>query len=176
MLSSKKIYSLELLRFYLASLVFFGHYVHFYMHYSIPNSEGYFFKINPTYGAIVVPMFFMMSGAIFAHTYFDKVASMEVRFSDYMRKRFARLYPLHLSTLIAVAVLQYIYSQSSGKYFIYQFNNLKTLFYICSLYQNGDLKMDLALMGRFGRLATKFSCTYVFLLPVCLGAFKRIRF
>ncbi len=119
------IYSLELLRFLLATLVFFGHYVHFYMHYAIPEDEGYFYKINPTFGSIVVPMFFLMSGAIFAHTYLNKIRNGSINLSRYALNRFARLYPLHLMTLIAVAILQIIFFELNDVYFIYKFNDVK---------------------------------------------------
>ena len=70
-------------------------------------------------------MFFMMGGAIFVHTYFVKVSSKLVSFYTYMKKRFARLYPLHLATLLIVAILQGIYTHLNGNSFIFQFNDLK---------------------------------------------------
>lgn len=65
-----RIYTLELLRFVAAFAVFFGHYAHFYMYFLIPQQKGIFYSLNPPYGALAVPIFFLISGAIFVHTYF----------------------------------------------------------------------------------------------------------
>ena len=123
--SKKTIYSLELLRFLLAAMVFFGHYVHFYMHFEISENKGFFYKINPTFGAIVVPMFFLMSGSIFAYTYLNNIQNRRITFLRYAQNRLARLYPLHLITLLSVAAFQGVYWGIEGQYFIYQYNDAK---------------------------------------------------
>ena len=120
-----RIFSLELLRFIAAFTVFFGHYVHFYMYFKIPLTQGIFFTVNHPYGALAVPIFFMISGAIFIHTYLEQISNNQISFVRFMQKRLARLYPLHILTLLFVAVLQAIFYLHSHQYFIYQFNNLK---------------------------------------------------
>jgi len=120
-----RIYTLELLRFIAALAVFFGHYVHFYMYFSIPSEKGVFYNINTTHGDLAVPVFFLISGAIFVHTYFDKIQNGEISFLHFMQKRFARLYPLHFFTLILVAILQAVLIALNQSYFIYQFNDAK---------------------------------------------------
>lgn len=123
-----RIHTLELLRFVAAFTIFFGHYVHFYMYFSIPQQEGVFYSLNNPYGSLAVPMFFMMSGAIFVHTYFDKIYSGELDYIRFMQRRMARLYPLHFLTLITVAALQAILSSTHNLYFIYQYNDIKHFF------------------------------------------------
>ena len=127
-IKNDRIYTLELLRFVAAFTIFFGHYVHFYMYFSIPQQSGVFYSWNNPYGSLAVPMFFMMSGAIFVHTYFDKIYSCELGFIRFMQRRFARLYPLHLLTLIIVVVFQEILFSTNRTYFIYQYNDIKHFF------------------------------------------------
>lgn len=123
---SKKLYSLELLRFIAAFCVFFGHYVHFYDYFEIPSAAGVFYALNPSHwGGLAVPLFFMMSGAIFARNYEVHIREKKISAKEFFVKRFARLYPLHLVTLISVTVLQFLLMGGRGQYFIYQFNDLK---------------------------------------------------
>lgn len=125
----KKLYSLELLRFCAAACIFFGHYVHFYMHYSIPENSGLFFKINPSnIGGLAVPIFFMMSGAIFTRNYQYKISNKLISAKDFVARRIARLYPLHFITLILVALLQFFIFELISKFFIYDINDLKHFF------------------------------------------------
>ena len=123
-----RVYTLEVLRFFAALTVFFGHYVHFYMYFSIPHEKGIFFRINNPYGDLAVPIFFMISGAIFIHTYFYKIYCGEMGFIRFMQKRFARLYPLHFLTLIMVALLQATLLSTTHSYFIYKYNDIKNFF------------------------------------------------
>lgn len=119
------LYAFDVLRFGAAFLVFFGHYVHFYMYFTIPENKGHFFEINPDIGALAVPVFFLMSGAIFEKNYADAVANKKVTFVSYMHNRLTRLYPLHLATLLVVCIFQYLIYKSEGKFFIYNSNDLK---------------------------------------------------
>lgn len=128
LIKNDRIYTLELLRFLAAFTIFFGHYVHFYMYYSIPQQSGVFYSLNNPFGSLAVPMFFMMSGAIFVHTYFDKIYSCELGFIQFMQRRFARLYPLHLLTLMIVAAFQAILFSTHHSYFIYEYNDIKHFF------------------------------------------------
>ncbi len=125
-MQNEKLYSLELLRFIAACCIFFGHYVHFYDYFQISSTSGIFYKINPSHwGGLAVPLFFMMSGAIFTRNYEVLIREKEISLKEFFLKRFARLYPLHLITLIIVAILQFWLLRENGKYFIYQINDLK---------------------------------------------------
>lgn len=54
------------------------------------------------YGDFAVQYFWMISGFIFAHVYGDS----RIGFGEFAGRRIARLYPLHLFTLVLVAMLQ----------------------------------------------------------------------
>ena len=106
-------------------MVFFGHYVHFYMFFSMPEDAGIFPRINnPVVGSLAVPMFFLMSGAIFAHNYSDKIISSKIDFREFFLRRIARLYPLHFVTLVATAAFQILIFLEVGRFFIYKFNDV----------------------------------------------------
>lgn len=136
-----KLYSLEILRFIAASFVFFGHYVHFYTFKNLPETTGIFFKINPSnIGSLAVPMFFMMSGTIFVHVYHQDILREKVNFFTFFIRRFARLYPLHVFTLLIVACLQPLVLMQTGSYFIYQYNNLKH--FILQLFFMSDIGFE----------------------------------
>lgn len=56
-------------------------------------------------GYVAVDFFFILSGYIMAHVYGEAVRSGRFSHRDYIWRRFARLYPLHLVTLAGVLVL-----------------------------------------------------------------------
>ncbi|MCG8315425.1 MAG: acyltransferase [Pseudomonadales bacterium] len=52
-------------------------------------------------GAMGVDLFFVLSGFVIAYNYFDRFASTEKsNYLDFLFKRFARIYPVHLATLL----------------------------------------------------------------------------
>lgn len=56
------------------------------------------------YGYTMVDLFFVISGFVFTHVYFRE-ARLTAGARDFAVARFARLYPLHLATLAAMALL-----------------------------------------------------------------------
>lgn len=54
-------------------------------------------------GAMMVDFFFVLSGFVIAYTYFDKIQSWRDA-ALFQKRRFFRLYPLHIVTLFAVLV------------------------------------------------------------------------
>jgi peptidoglycan/LPS O-acetylase OafA/YrhL len=75
------------------------------------------------YGASAVDFFFILSGFIFTHTYSNAIRFGKLSLLKYALLRFSRLYPLHFTTLIFVAALQYCYRKQHGMYFVYQQND-----------------------------------------------------
>ncbi|QIQ86306.1 acyltransferase [Erythrobacter sp.] len=64
-------------------------------------------------GFVAVDLFFVISGFIFAYIYADRKAG-EVSGRDFFWARFARLYPLHLATLIVCAFVLWFGNPASG--------------------------------------------------------------
>ncbi len=108
----------------------FWHYKHFSNSFQ-PNSVGlepplywliparFFFD----YGDIMVDLFFVLSGVIFSYTYKTAVSTSQIGVYDFFIKRFSRLYPVHLFTLIVVAILVKIYHSYSGRFPVYDLND-----------------------------------------------------
>lgn len=112
----------------LAVVIF--HYHHFYLvdHLDRPNmppaeAQAYGTWLFPvyTYGHHAVELFWVISGFVFAHVYLNRPATLW----GFSVARFARLYPLHLATLLIVAGLQIASQVATGHWQIYGSNDLR---------------------------------------------------
>jgi peptidoglycan/LPS O-acetylase OafA/YrhL len=119
----------------LAILVF--HYQHFF--YTGTSADNFNIEMQPFYealsffylnGARAVQIFWCISGLILTHTYFAKTGTDA---HSFVLSRFSRLYPLHLITLLIVAVLQLTSKTSLNTFQIYESNN-KTSFFLNLFY------------------------------------------
>lgn len=79
-----------------------------------------FFYLN---GHHAVVIFWMISGFIFFWKYGPDLHDRKVSVYKFFMLRLSRLYPLHLFTLIIVAILQVLYISSHRDYFIYNHND-----------------------------------------------------
>ena len=107
--------------------VLIWHYQHFF--YSgptafTPDIQPFFdpLKIFYLYGYFAVQLFWCISGLVLCHAY---VGKQNVNLHGYAIARLARLYPLHLTTLLVVALLQILGKSLFGSYQIYFENNFK---------------------------------------------------
>lgn len=111
------------------SVVIF-HYTHFYMAESgarpiqvalmdVPYSAVLwpFYQ----YGEVAVRLFWVISGFVFAHVYWSRDATVR----DFAAARFARLYPLHIVTLLLVAGLQVFSMHMTGHWQVFGNNDLR---------------------------------------------------
>lgn len=92
------------LRFFFALMVFLSHLWFlqdesaFYRHlYDDVFYEGY----------IGVSFFFILSGFVLGYSYHDKILDGKIKFSQFWLARFARIYPLHLLTLLVAVPLSF---------------------------------------------------------------------
>lgn len=117
---------INVLRGFLSLSVLLWHYQHFWIggaefDYS---SQPWFalLRVPYTRGYDAVPMFWMVSGVVLANAYFTNLQRGQL--ATYVWARVARLYPLHLITLILVAALQLlgdppqIYGNNNVKHFM----------------------------------------------------------
>lgn len=65
------------------------------------------------HGYLGVDLFFVLSGFILAHVYLRAVETGQFRTIDFLRNRLARLYPLHVVTLVLTAVAALVASSTS---------------------------------------------------------------
>ncbi len=95
----KDISTLTSLRFFAAMLVVAHHFAYF-LPFDV-TEYSWFLKR----GALAVDFFFILSGFILAHVYGDAVCHSQITFRQFITRRFARVYPLHLLTLGVAAIL-----------------------------------------------------------------------
>ncbi|MFK8114995.1 MAG: acyltransferase family protein [Rubripirellula sp.] len=126
--------SLDVARGIAAIAVIFWHWQHFFLGVpdSVANSVEFTKTAQPLYqlfggfyetGHRAVMFFFVLSGFVFFWLYRDAIAERRCSVRKFTFLRFARLYPLHLATLLAVALLQWIYHRDTGAYFQYACND-----------------------------------------------------
>lgn len=131
MIKTNKYYSVELLRFMTALAVLIFHYQHFFFPYHSLSKLNILENINmqPFYeylnffynfGNNGVPMFWTISGFVFAHVYLEK----NIDIKEYFINRFSRLYPLHFFTLIVVSFIQFLNIYFINNFQIYQNNDI----------------------------------------------------
>ena len=76
-------------------------------------------------GWLAVDLFFSLSGFVFASVYGRAISQRAISGWKYFVGRFSRIYPLHLVTLVTVAVLQAVYYASQQRFFICPINTWK---------------------------------------------------
>lgn len=104
---------IDALRGAAAIAVLFYHYMHFFMAGSDHTRQLAYLQREPAqpwltllyeYGFYAVQVFWVISGFVFAAVYLGRAATTR----EFIVNRFARLYPLHLLTLLVVALLQWL--------------------------------------------------------------------
>lgn len=94
----KKIGSLTSLRFFAALWVIMLHFTY------LPSAT---IKDVPIInrGTLGVDFFFMLSGFIMTHSHFHQITKGEISFFPFIGKRLAKIYPMHLATLLFYVLL-----------------------------------------------------------------------
>jgi peptidoglycan/LPS O-acetylase OafA/YrhL len=128
---AQKLLGLEGLRFLATIAVLMWHYQHFAFvagsSVNLTRSELPFYRVLfPFYeaGEYGVWFFWCISGFIFFWKYRTIIADRTIDGRSFFVRRLSRLYPLHIATLLLVAVLQPVYFARHGFYFVYQNNDV----------------------------------------------------
>lgn len=150
-----RIILLDTLRAFAAIAIVLYHWPHFGQ---IPTGD--LWSINKTalplykaiwpiyeHGDIAVDYFFCLSGFIFTLLYTSPIGSREIGAWAFFVKRFSRLYPLHLLTMLLVLILQrQLISKTFGYWFVYTQNDLKSailnLFFIQAWLPNSEFSLN----------------------------------
>jgi len=102
--NKKYYYGIDFLRWFAAFMIVLYHYsLHFKINEIDYSNFLNYLIINREFAPNFVWLFWGISGFIFTNVYINK----DVTFKKFFISRFARLYPLHLITLILVAILQF---------------------------------------------------------------------
>ena len=130
----KRYYIIDFSRGIAALAVLLSHYSHFFQYKQSGYPENWVNTNLPLYdylgffyhqGGKAVELFFCISGFIFFMFYFKRVSNRSISPYKFFILRFSRLYPLHILTLICVAILGLVFFNLSDFYFIYPENDLK---------------------------------------------------
>lgn len=123
---------IEVLRFVCALAVLVWHYQHFLFvgQYDAAQAAAMrpalplYWLLRDAYEQAWWPVefFWVISGFIFYRHYAQPIFERRVPISEFATRRFSRLYPLHIVSLMLVALLQYIYARTHGQSFIYDNN------------------------------------------------------
>lgn len=127
----QKLVGIEILRFLSAFAVLIWHFQHFYFDTAsakivvVHSQEPLYALFRPFYdfGWLGVNFFWTISGFVFYSQYLKKVSSGDVTGPAFFVRRFSRLYPLHLVTLLIVAALQLVYFANHSDYFVFPYNS-----------------------------------------------------
>ena len=117
-------YSLDALRGSASLAVVLWHWQHFLPPGFQRERQPFYAVFQPFYinGWQAVDFFFCLSGFIFFWLYADKIGRRAVSWKQFAVLRLSRLYPLHLATLLFVAVGQVFFLRAFGQYFITKYN------------------------------------------------------
>ena len=164
--------ALDLSRLLAACAVLFWHYQHFF----VPPVD-YAFHVRRSavtplyrelwwlfdYGHVAVQYFWAVSGFVFAHVYLADAGAR----GRFWLARVARLWPLHLLTLVLVAVLQAAYTGINGTDFIYHQQTVKHFLLSLALAHYWGWQTDQSFNGPSWSLSTEILAYAAFwlLLP-----------
>jgi peptidoglycan/LPS O-acetylase OafA/YrhL len=124
---------IELLRFLSALAVLVWHYQHYAYGpsgFSIERDRQPFYDFLSffySYGVYGVQLFWCISGFVFFHVYSESIKNRNVGFSVFWIRRLARLYPLHILTLVIVLLFQFAFNFKNDYFFVYPYNDIKHL-------------------------------------------------
>ena len=116
----ERLYSLDVLRGIGALIIVINHWPSFFFYQPAGFELPLSFLLKPLYsnGWRAVDLFFCLSGFVFFWLYAGKISRLQVGGWSFSVLRFTRLYPLHLVTLLFVAVAHPLMAHIFGKYFI----------------------------------------------------------
>jgi len=155
--------SLTGMRFIAAALVFFYHSTWIWQNlFASPNAKGNTFALFSQGGSAGVGFFFVLSGFVLTWAIRPKDTP-----ATFWRRRFFKIYPNHLVTFVAAAIL----IGASSKYVIDGWYAVSNLLLVQSYFP------QIAIRNNFNPVAWSLSCEALFYLsfPFLMAAIGRIR-
>lgn len=128
------------------------------------------------YGWVLTEMFFVISGFVMVCGYKDKIANGVIGFREYIAKRYKRIYPLFLFTLIVVTAEQLCFMSFFGKSFVYK--NFDLTHFVTNLLcvQSGWFDNTMSFNGPAWCISVELLCYIVFYLAVRFSKNSRKRY
>jgi peptidoglycan/LPS O-acetylase OafA/YrhL len=129
----------------------------------LPSLLAPFFR----HGELLVDFFFVLSGFVLARVYWNDRRSMT--FANNVRDRIARMYPLHFTTLCAVAIMQWILvNRLASPPFVYHFNDAHDFALNLALLNRTGLERGQSFNGPSWSISTEFIVNILFLAAITL--------
>lgn len=130
-------------------------------HYTYANDFGPLTPIAHS-GSTGVVIFFILSGFIMAHVYGQAFADRSIGFVRFMWHRIARVYPLYIFALCAVALLMAYGIMPYGPR-----DTVKTFMLNLAMMQSWGLINEITWVGQSWSISTEFACYLLF--PLAAG-------
>lgn len=176
-----KLLGLEVVRFACALAVLVWHYQHFYDVFGAPefvrSAQPFHWALALfyDYGLFGVQLFWGISGFIFFWKYGQAIAEGAVGGMKFFWLRFSRLYPLHIVTLLLVAVLQPMHVALVGNSFVYQGNDLPNFMLQLAMASHWGPPIPYTFNGPIWSVSAEVFVYAVFFLAVrCFGPTDRM--
>jgi len=124
----RKFYGIELLRFVASLFIVIYHWGLSFRFLNLAENNTYqnFLGLIYSHGSIAISIFFVISGVVFSNIYLEEKDSSS--FKNFFVKRFARLYPLHILTLVLIIIIQFFFFKIFGSSQLYTFNDFYHFF------------------------------------------------
>ena len=160
----------------IASLsVLIWHYQHFFFSGQAaftPDMQPLFNYLKVFYlnGYFAVQLFWCISGLVLCHAYIGK---QQVNLRGYAMARFSRLYPLHITTLVVVAIMQNLSQSLFGTFQVYFENDLKHFLLNLFFIQSWGLQNDFSFNAPSWSVSVEIAVYILFF--VCLRTLRRTK-
>lgn len=178
-----RLQSVELIRFFAAVSVILWHYpIYFFVAVGQdvqPLRSPELFPLSGLLsvfygrGYYAVPWFWVLSGYIFFFNYRDVLADRALSGFAFFARRFARLYPLHVATLLAVALLLPSYQALFGARFPVYAENSTAWAFVSQLFMASNwLSLDYSFNGPIWSVSIE---VLIYVLFFFLASYAKIR-
>ena len=158
-----RLHELDSLRALAAIGVVGWHYASHFGAAPLPSLMAPFYR----HGDLLVDFFFVLSGFVLARAYWNDQRS--ATFTNNVRDRIARMYPLHFATLCAVGVMQWILvNRLSSPPFVYLFNDTYDFVLNLLLLNRTGLERGFSFNGPSWSISTEFVVNVLFLAAIAL--------
>lgn len=176
--SDENLIGLDIFRFFLSITILIVHFPQFVQSFlPIENFEikqlpffSFFSKLYLN-GGFAVQLFWMLSGVIFSNFYYNKIE--KISFVKFFYLRITRLYPIHFITLILVLILQTIYYNKFGYYFLIKDNDIFHILLNIFLINYWNIDFNLSLNAPFWSVSVEIFTYIVFYNFVSSGVIKK---
>jgi len=121
-------------------------------------------------GYLAVDVFFILSGAVMYHVYSDSIINGRFQITQFLLKRFARIYPVHFVTMIA-SVVVLLGGSALGLAALPPYDLTSALIYN-TLLLHGQGALDQLTLNYPSWSISAEATAYVVFFPLCLFAFK----